>query len=44
MTPVEGQTLTMTVAFIDADGITDAFEEGLIAYQWQFGHAIRPLV
>lgn len=36
MSPTEGQTLTMTVAFNDADGITDAFEEGLIAYQWQW--------
>jgi Ca2+-binding RTX toxin-like protein len=36
MSPTEGQTLTMTVAFNDADGITDAFEEGLIEYQWQY--------
>lgn len=38
MTPTEGQTLTMTVAFDDADGITDAFEEGLIEYQWQYSN------
>ncbi|WP_367178667.1 beta strand repeat-containing protein [Devosia sp.] len=39
MSPTEGQTLTMTVAFTDADGITDAFEEGLIAYQWQWSNS-----
>ncbi|KQY26700.1 peroxidase family protein [Rhizobium sp. Root482] len=39
MSPTEGQTLTMTVAFNDADGITDAFEEGLIAYQWQWSNS-----
>ncbi|MCB5204574.1 calcium-binding protein [Neorhizobium sp. T786] len=39
MSPTEGQTLTMTVAFNDADGITDAFEEGLIAYQWQWANS-----
>nr|CAD6405445.1 heme peroxidase [Rhizobium sp. Q54] len=39
MSPTEGQTLTMTVAFNDPDGITDAFEEGLIAYQWQWANS-----
>ncbi|MDN3524741.1 peroxidase family protein [Halomonas sabkhae] len=36
MSPTEGQELTATVAFSDPDGMTDAFEEGLLTYQWQF--------
>ena len=36
MTPTEGQPLTVTAAFNDPDGITDAFEEGLLVYQWQY--------
>src|SRR5690606_38337089 len=35
-TPTEGQVLTATIAFTDPDGITDAFEEGLLSYQWQY--------
>ncbi len=35
MTPTEGQPLTATAAFTDPDGITDAFEEGLLTYQWE---------
>ncbi|MBY5999731.1 MULTISPECIES: peroxidase family protein [Alphaproteobacteria] len=36
MTPTEGQELTATVAFIDPDGTSDAFEESLLTYQWQY--------
>lgn len=36
MTPTEGQELTATVAFTDPDGMTDAFEEFLLTYQWQY--------
>lgn len=36
MTPTEGQELTATVAFTDPDGTSDAFEEALMTYQWQF--------
>jgi len=36
MTPTEGQPLTATAAFSDPDGITDAFEEGLLTYQWEY--------
>ncbi|MEP3329230.1 peroxidase family protein [Sedimentitalea sp.] len=36
MSPTEGQEVTATVAFDDPDGITDAFEEGLLTYQWQY--------
>lgn len=36
MSPTEGQPLTVTAAFNDPDGITDAFEEGLLVYQWQY--------
>ncbi|MEO3433630.1 peroxidase family protein [Inquilinus sp. CAU 1745] len=36
MSPTEGQELTATVAFSDPDGMTDAFEEFLLTYQWQF--------
>ena len=36
MTPTEGMELTATAAFDDPDGITDAFEEGLLTYQWQY--------
>jgi Ca2+-binding RTX toxin-like protein len=36
MSPTEGQAMTATVAFTDPDGITDAFEEGLLTYQWQY--------
>ncbi|SFG94085.1 Ca2+-binding protein, RTX toxin-related [Palleronia marisminoris] len=35
MSPTEGQELTATVAFTDPDGMADAFEEGLLTYQWQ---------
>ncbi|WP_281270379.1 peroxidase family protein [Pelagibacterium sediminicola] len=35
MSPTEGQPLTATVAFTDPDGMTDAFEEFLLTYQWQ---------
>ena len=35
-TPTLGQQLTATVAFTDPDGITDAFEEGLLTYQWEY--------
>ena len=35
MSPTEGQQLTATVAFTDPDGISDAFEEFLLTYQWQ---------
>lgn len=36
MTPTEGEELTATVAFTDPDGMTDAFEELLLTYQWQY--------
>ncbi|WP_011580134.1 MULTISPECIES: peroxidase family protein [Chelativorans] len=36
MTPTEGQELTATVAFTDPDGMTDAFEELLLTYQWEY--------
>lgn len=36
MTPTEGQPLTATAAFNDPDGITDAFEENLLVYQWEY--------
>ncbi|MDC9825806.1 peroxidase family protein [Devosia sp. ZB163] len=36
MTPTEGLPLTATAAFTDPDGITDAFEEGLLIYQWEY--------
>jgi Ca2+-binding RTX toxin-like protein len=36
MTPTEGQELIATVAFIDPDGTSDAFEELLLTYQWQY--------
>lgn len=36
MTPTEGQELTATAAFTDPDGMTDAFEEFLLTYQWQY--------
>ena len=36
MTPTEGQPLTATAAFSDPDGITDAFEENLLVYQWEY--------
>src|SRR5690606_30694141 len=32
----EGQPLTATVAFNDPDGMSDAFEEFLLTYQWQY--------
>jgi len=35
-TPTEGQELTVTAAFTDPDGMSDAFEEGLLTYQWQY--------
>lgn len=35
MSPTEGQPLTATIAFTDPDGMTDAFEEFLLTYQWQ---------
>lgn len=35
MSPTEGQPLTATIAFSDPDGMTDAFEESLLTYQWQ---------
>src|SRR5690606_6635168 len=34
--PTEGQELMATIAFSDPDGISDAFEEGLLTYQWQW--------
>jgi len=36
MTPTEGQVLTATVAFTDPNGMTDAFEEALMEYIWQW--------
>src|SRR5690606_25608846 len=36
MSPTEDQTLTGTAAFTDADGLSDAFEEALLVYQWQY--------
>jgi len=36
MTPTEGQVLTATVAFTDPNGMTDAFEESLMEYIWQW--------
>ncbi|GAA4130287.1 hypothetical protein GCM10023067_47970 [Aminobacter aganoensis] len=33
--PTEGQQITAAVAFVDPDGMSDAFEEGLLTYQWQ---------
>lgn len=36
MSPTEGQPLTATAAFSDPDGMTDAFEEGLLIYQWEY--------
>ncbi|ODT66143.1 MAG: hypothetical protein ABS75_28410 [Pelagibacterium sp. SCN 63-23] len=36
LSPTEGVPLTATAAFSDPDGITDAFEEGLLTYQWEY--------
>lgn len=36
MSPTEGVPLTATAAFTDPDGITDAFEENLLVYQWEY--------
>ncbi|WP_183097160.1 peroxidase family protein [Mesorhizobium sp. YM1C-6-2] len=45
MTPTEGRELTATAAFNDPDGITDAFEEGLLTYRWQSsGSTLGPWV
>ena len=35
ITPTEDRPVTVTIAFEDLDGLTDAFEESLIVYQWQ---------
>ncbi len=36
MTPTEGEELVATAAFTDPDGLSDAFEELLLTYQWQY--------
>jgi Ca2+-binding RTX toxin-like protein len=36
MSPTEDRPLTATAAFTDADGMSDAFEEALLTYQWQY--------
>jgi Ca2+-binding RTX toxin-like protein len=36
MSPTEGQALTATLAITDPDGITDAFEELLLTYFWEY--------
>ena len=43
MSPTEGQELTVTAALIDPDGMSDAFEEALLSYQWRYADtAIGP--
>jgi Ca2+-binding RTX toxin-like protein len=34
-TPTQGEQLMATVAFVDPDGMSDAFEEGLLTYTWE---------
>eukprot|EP00873_Tetraselmis_striata_P031945 jgi/Tetstr1/452209/TSEL_039245.t1 len=36
MSPTEGQELVATVAFTDPDGMSDAFEEFLLTYYWEY--------